>query len=251
MKFGMIYIIKNNRNKKVYIGQTTESLKERYCHHLSACEMEEKRNLKLYTAMKEIGKDNFYCEILEQNIPENLLNDREEYYIEKYNSFYDGYNGTKGGKGGILLNSFEMNNILELAKNGKNSKEIAEMYGVHKATVLRHLHNNGFKYRTDVAKEELQEMINKGMNNEQIAKIINCNKKSVCRILDKYAIRKHRIPVNNRGENFVENVIKDYENGKSVKEILKEYDLSETAFHRMKKKYYDSLNEHGNLDIRL
>ena len=248
MEYGTIYIIKNTKNKKVYIGQTKSSLKERYGHHLSAAKSCEKSNLKLYEAMKEIGKDNFYCEALETNVPEHLLIEKEEYYIDKYNSFYNGYNGTKGGKGGIMLNHSEMDDILELAKDGVNSKKIAETYGVHHATVLRHLHNNGFKYRTEIAKEDLQEMVNEGLSNKEISEILNCDMGSVHRILHRNGIRKHRVPIKNRGQEFVKSVIKDYESGKNIKEILEEYDLSKTAFHRMKKKYYDNLTNMETLE---
>lgn len=32
---GLIYIIKNHRNNKVYVGQTTTSMKQRWNHHIN------------------------------------------------------------------------------------------------------------------------------------------------------------------------------------------------------------------------
>lgn len=53
--------------------------------------------------MNKIGIDKFYIKELECDIPKDKLDEREKYYIEKFNSFYGGYNATVGGKGGELI----------------------------------------------------------------------------------------------------------------------------------------------------
>ena len=53
----------------------------------------------IHRAIRKYGIENFTSEILEKNIPENLLDIREEYYIQKYDTFYQGYNATLGGQG--------------------------------------------------------------------------------------------------------------------------------------------------------
>lgn len=95
-----IYIIRNTINNKVYIGQSV-NIEQRWATHKSIggnnsrpSGLEYKN--KIHTAMREYGKDNFYCEVLEECTKEEL-SQREQYWIEKYNSFYDGYNGSKGG----------------------------------------------------------------------------------------------------------------------------------------------------------
>ena len=85
---GRIYIIKNRVNNKVYIGKTIQNIKDRWCKHLdkwSNC-------TKLKSAMDKLGRNNFYIEILEDNIPYSSLDIKEKYYIDKYNSIELGYN---------------------------------------------------------------------------------------------------------------------------------------------------------------
>lgn len=94
--YGIIYKIKNKTNNKIYIGQTTRSLKDRWLQHLnknSCCTY-------LRNSIKKYGKENFevtviaYCNSLEQ------MNYREEYYIRLFKSLApNGYNLTLGGSG--------------------------------------------------------------------------------------------------------------------------------------------------------
>ena len=76
---GSIYIIKNNINDKVYIGQITLNAEERFKQHLkdsSCC------NTHLYKAMRKYGKEHFYYEIIEDNLSYEELLIREKYWIQ-------------------------------------------------------------------------------------------------------------------------------------------------------------------------
>lgn len=84
---GIIYIITNKVNSKVYIGQTRKSLSERMRHHFSKYET----CVKLKKAIELYGKENFLFNVLEL-VPYQDLNRRESYYIDKYNSIENGYN---------------------------------------------------------------------------------------------------------------------------------------------------------------
>ena len=57
----------------------------------------------LHKAMRKHGNNNFMIKELEE-CDTKLLNEREEYYIEKFNTFNSskGYNATSGGEGGLL-----------------------------------------------------------------------------------------------------------------------------------------------------
>lgn len=68
---GTIYIIKNKENDKVYVGQTTSTLSERFRHHKSSILASDKKNMKLYSAMREIGVDKFYIKPLEEHVPDH------------------------------------------------------------------------------------------------------------------------------------------------------------------------------------
>ena len=48
--------------------------------------------------MRKHGTENFEIELIEE-ISIDKLSEREMYWIEKYNSYHNGYNATKGGDG--------------------------------------------------------------------------------------------------------------------------------------------------------
>lgn len=101
MAYYQIYLITNVENQKHYVGQVIQSkgYKVRFQEHLESCTTVSNR---LYSAMKHYGVDNFTVTLLEDNIPENLVDCKEIYYIGLYNSYYQngsGYNMTLGGQG--------------------------------------------------------------------------------------------------------------------------------------------------------
>lgn len=55
MRTGSIYIIKNTVNDKVYIGQTTMTVHERFMVHMKPSTAKLKRNCKLYNAVTKYG----------------------------------------------------------------------------------------------------------------------------------------------------------------------------------------------------
>jgi len=93
---GTIYKISNSNNDLVYVGLTIRPIKQRFREHLYNSK---KESTKFYQAIQEIGAKNFKIEALEKNIGYTDLIDREKFFIEKYNSFENGYNSTRGGEG--------------------------------------------------------------------------------------------------------------------------------------------------------
>lgn len=83
---GYIYVIKNKINDKVYIGQSIHPVK-RFQEHLRI-----DRTNKLGKALYDLGKENFYLEILEKVYDKSEMNDKERYYINLYDSLENGYN---------------------------------------------------------------------------------------------------------------------------------------------------------------
>lgn len=96
---GYIYKITNMVNNKVYIGQTKKSVQERFKIHLSNAKRHINRYL--YDAMNHYGYESFVVEQIEE-CSNNLLDDRERFWIKYYNSTDSnkGYNMTTGGGGG-------------------------------------------------------------------------------------------------------------------------------------------------------
>lgn len=84
-------------NNKVYIGKTN-NLDRRKIEHLH--ESKKVYNSKFYNSIKKYGFDNFKWEVIQDDIPEDLLDIVEIYQIAMHNSYYDGLNSTMGGDGG-------------------------------------------------------------------------------------------------------------------------------------------------------
>lgn len=107
----VIYLITNNVNDKVYVGKTEhESPDKYYEYHLNRAligdENRDFYNKPLYRAIRKYGKDSFSFQILDTAESKDELNEKEIFYIDKYDSYLgDGYNLTKGGDGGDTLSN--------------------------------------------------------------------------------------------------------------------------------------------------
>lgn len=109
--YGFIYKYVSPSNKN-YIGQTINSLKDRAKDIISGSGY--KKCSAFWKAIKKYGWQHFQVEILEE-VPINLLNDKEIEYIKKYNSLVpNGYNLTYGGEGGKCRDVYVYS-----AQNGK------------------------------------------------------------------------------------------------------------------------------------
>jgi group I intron endonuclease len=53
----------------------------------------------LNSALKKYGVGAFELQVIESDIPEPRLDERERYYIQQYDSYYHGFNCTLGGQG--------------------------------------------------------------------------------------------------------------------------------------------------------
>ena len=99
-----IYKITNDINDKIYIGQTTESLKQRFNRH---CGYQLNDNTHFHRAMKKYGIEHFSIELVEEVNNQEELDEREFYWINFYNSVENGYNtkNVKGKCGGDTLSN--------------------------------------------------------------------------------------------------------------------------------------------------
>lgn len=95
--YGYIYKITNTLNNKVYIGQTTRTVAKRFQEHLKSCSEQSKQTLHLYQAMNFYGKDVFIVEEIDYAVSQLELNQKEDYWIQFYDSINTGYNMMPGG----------------------------------------------------------------------------------------------------------------------------------------------------------
>jgi group I intron endonuclease len=134
---GSIYKITNLLNNKVYIGQTIQKLSDRWNRHCNMNCSEAEHNMIIKKAIIKYGKENFSIEIIE-TCDSKYLNEKEKYYINKFNTYKEGYNSTLGGqKGAKMIQTPEdiCKEIIELYKYGFSLRDLAKEYFIDKATV--------------------------------------------------------------------------------------------------------------------
>ena len=77
---GLIYKIVNDINNKVYIGKTTRTIEIRWKDHIKDSNL--KIVSKFHNAINKYGIEHFHIELVEDNIPNEILNLRERYWID-------------------------------------------------------------------------------------------------------------------------------------------------------------------------
>lgn len=100
---GYIYQIRNTKNNKLYIGQTTRSLSKRKNEYKKSLLYNEFYNNHLHNAFKKYGFDNFEFTIIDTANSIEELNEKEIKYINEYNTIDKsiGYNLHLGGRNAI------------------------------------------------------------------------------------------------------------------------------------------------------
>lgn len=117
MKTGLIYKLTSKTTNKIYIGQTI-NLRNRIRKHKHDKFENPKRNSLQYD-LNRYGIDDFDLEIIEDNIPQTKLHEREKYWIKKLNTIKNGYNIAIGGQGGNTYEGFTVKEKHDLSKGRK------------------------------------------------------------------------------------------------------------------------------------
>lgn len=195
-----IYIIKNDINNKVYIGQTANP-KQRWEQYCSS--VKHKPNAQVITkAMKKYGIEHFTMSILEQDVVN--YDEREKYWIQKYNSLVpNGYNIAIGGDGtGVGINN----------PNAKIKSE-------------------------DVLDELIDEIIQNILPFDSLSKKYNISSSQISDINNGKAYYNPELNYPLRNTRYDEEKIKQltyslkYELDKSLKQIAEEYDIDLSYLH--------------------
>lgn len=190
---GTIYKIVNKINNKVYIGQTTLNVKDRWDRHRSlGVKNKAEQNMPIKRAFKKYGVENFEFSVIEK-IPKESLNEREIYWIEYYDSYKNGYNACRGGQLGtkpLKIKESEFENIINLYKSNYTLKEIGNQYNVDKGTIKHILDINnvpirihtGFKF-SEETKIEIISKVKSGISRKEIMSKYNISKGYLSQIL--------------------------------------------------------------------
>lgn len=135
---GYIYSITNKLNGKKYIGKTVGEIEKRWREHIRDSKKRRCEKRPLYSAMRKYGENNFFVEQIEE-CSDAKLSEREKYWIQKYNTYKNGYNATLGGDGKIYLDYDE---IISLYNELHSVTEVAKKIGCSKDSVSNILKMN-------------------------------------------------------------------------------------------------------------
>ena len=140
---GHIYKIENKLNGKVYIGQTVKTVEKRFNQHKNNSNKDYFSQIVLYKAFNKYGIENFECVELEE-VDNELLDEREKYWIEYYDSYFDGYNSTLGGRATQLYN-WDVDDIIEKYQELRSARKVANVVGCDHSTIDNLLNCYGVK----------------------------------------------------------------------------------------------------------
>ena len=110
----------------MYVGKTVQNPKRRFNKHKS--DAKKLKHIYLYRSINKYGIENFSFSIIEE-CDNSILDDREKYWIEKLDTFYNGYNSTLGGDGGLKHSKKDHDKWIKLWNEGMTITEIAEITG--------------------------------------------------------------------------------------------------------------------------
>ena len=138
-----VYKITNKINNKSYIGKTSNSTETRWKQHKELAQ--QGKGFLIHKAIRKYGVENFYIETVESDLSDEESAEMEIYYINKYDSFGNGYNLIIGGDGTTykLITVEEINKIIEMYESGMTLDEIAKIAGCSRPTVSKRLKENG------------------------------------------------------------------------------------------------------------
>lgn len=175
---GHIYKITNIINNKVYIGQTVKTVQKRFTQHKNNSNKPYFSQIVLYKAFNKYGIENFICEEIEE-VDNSLLDEREKYWIEYYDSYFNGYNSTVGGRA-IQLYNWDIDDIIEKYLELKSARKVAEFYKCDHNTIDNILNNNNV-HRFTQAEQKARIII---MEKEDIKLIFNNSSEAAQWIMD-------------------------------------------------------------------
>lgn len=124
---GQIYMATCTITNLSYIGKAV-NWKDRKKHHIRPSAPD----CYFHRAINKYGKDNFLWQVLEDNIPQDKLNEREIYWISFYNTYLGpGYNETYGGDGGFeSCHKWQKEHPIEFKNIQNKAREQAKIWRI-------------------------------------------------------------------------------------------------------------------------
>ena len=133
---------KKSSNKIVYVGQTN-NLSYRHKQHIKYDPYNPNNreyNYPLSRGIRKYGEDEYELVILEDNLLQNQLNEREIYWIKFYDTYFNGYNQSTGGSNPVkpIFDDKLIDLVIEMLKDYENSyQDICDKTGLS----MTHIYN--------------------------------------------------------------------------------------------------------------
>lgn len=137
-----IYKITNKINNKAYIGLTLRTIEIRWSEHKRSINT---LDTPLYRAIKKYGIENFEVEEIEE-ISEDVVQEREKYWIQYYGTYGNGYNATLGGEGTLTFH-FTKEEVQDYFNKKYTYDDIARIKNCNKDTISLAIRQLGFDFR--------------------------------------------------------------------------------------------------------
>lgn len=195
-----IYMIKNSINGNMYIGQSI-NMSKRWKEHIVDCHFDN-RTFCIHIALKKYGLENFTVSILESidiDTPNlsDVLNQKEQEYIEKYDTYYHGYNLTLGGNQYRIYDYSKYEILAEEFRNGLTIYEISKKYGISEPTVSNILNTFGVETKKDSSsfdKKVKKLYEEEDLSIQKIARTLHCSNGCIQRSLVRSNVKMRNPP---------------------------------------------------------
>lgn len=162
----VIYAYKKKSNQKiVYVGQT-KNLKNRHHKHIKYDPFKtdvREYNYPLSRGIRKYGEEEYELIILEDNLEQSALNEREKYWIAFYDTYFNGYNQSTGGSNPVkpIFTEEKIDLVIEMLRDESYAyKDIIEKTGIS----MTHIYNinTGNRRRRDGIEYPIRKSNTKG-----------------------------------------------------------------------------------------
>lgn len=208
----LVYLIRNIKTDKAYVGKTDRSLDKRMAEHFMDAKTRPEKSV-LHKSIRKYGKRKFFIQPLTSFVSPEQATNLEKIWIvllRSCNKKY-GYNLSYGGEGheqsqetkDKLINlrgnehpnykdEIDIERILELRNQGLGKHKISEMTGYPVTTVSRRLKELKVpalpKPLEHVSEERVISLYQTGMSTRQVAGFFHISKTSVSNILKRHGV---------------------------------------------------------------
>lgn len=209
---GGVYEILNKVNSKKYIGKS-KNVKSRWQQHKSDLRVGRHHNAHLQRAWRAYGEENFSFSILFESDNNYTLNEKERYFINKFNTINTnkGYNLTFGG------DSFEVTEETKNKLRGVGSNLTIEEVSEIKLALYCMMDRKEICNRYNIKKNILED-IAKGVTFSYVRSELNSKIKGL----------KKRL-INERNKQ----ILKYYDCGMSIVEITRKMELTSSIVEKV------------------